>query len=136
MSSWLSYDEMKDVEGAEKYESPIPTQVVSNGEYNQMPQSANQQRVEQRIAELGDQYAKPQGMHRRDFLRTASGMAAAFLAMNEVYGGVFDVSTAEASDLSAATDRSKHTAGQLIFDDQTHFNRDDLTLGQSLGHSR
>jgi predicted TIM-barrel fold metal-dependent hydrolase len=126
MSSWLSDDEMKQVVGAEGKESPIPTQVVSNGEFNPMPQTPSQLRVEERIAELGDRYARPHGMNRRDFLRTASGMAAAFLAMNEIHGGVFDVSTAEAEDLSAATDRAARTAGQLIFDDQTHFNRDDL----------
>jgi len=30
---------------------------------------------------------RPHGLGRREFLKTASGMAAAFLAMNMVYGG-------------------------------------------------
>jgi len=126
MSNWLSDDEMKDLVGAEQRESPIPTQVVSNGEFNPMPQTRSQRRVEKRIDELGDRFARAQGMSRRDFLKTTSGMAAAFLAMNEIHGAVFDVSTAEAADLSAAAEREARTAGQLIFDDQTHFNRDDL----------
>ncbi|MBW2426752.1 MAG: amidohydrolase family protein [Deltaproteobacteria bacterium] len=126
MSNWLSDDEMQQVEGAEQHESPIPTRVVSNGEFNPMPQTGYQRRVEERIAALGDRYGRSRGMNRRDFLRSASGMAVAFLAMNEVYGGVFDVSEAEAADLEAAGERAARTAGQLIFDDQTHFNRDDL----------
>lgn len=127
MSSWLSDDEMKNVVGAEGRESPIPTQVVSNGEFNPMPQTKSQRRVEERIDALGERFARSHGMNRRDFLKTASGMAAAFLAMNEVHGGIFDVATAEAEDFSAASERARRTAGQLIFDDQTHFNRDDLT---------
>jgi hypothetical protein len=122
MSNWLSDDEMKQVEGAEQHESPIPTRVVSNGEFNPMPQTGYQRQVEERIAALGDRYGRSRGMNRRDFLRSASGMAVAFLAMNEVYGGVFDVSEAEAADLEAAGERAARTAGQLIFDDQTHFN--------------
>ena len=53
-------------------------------------------------------------------------MAAAFLAMNEIHGSLFDVAEAEASDLEAAAERATGLASQLIFDDQTHFNRDDL----------
>jgi len=126
VSNWLSDEELKKVAGAEHHESPIPTQVVSNGEFNPMPQTEDQKRVELQIESLADEYGRPQGMNRRDFLRSASGMAAAFLAMNQVYGDVFDVSTAEAADFGAAADRKARTRGQRIFDDQTHFNRDDL----------
>ena len=126
MSNWLSDEEMKSVTGAEARESPIPTQVVSNGEFTPMPQTASQRRVEQSIDTLADRYGKPRGLSRRDFLRSGSGMAVAFLAMNEVYGPVFDVSTAEAADFGAAADRAARTKHQRIFDDQTHFNRDDL----------
>jgi len=52
MSSWLSDDEMKQVAGAEHHESPIPTQVVSNGEFNPMPQTEDQKRVENQIDAL------------------------------------------------------------------------------------
>jgi len=128
MSNWLSDDEMRDVVPAEVDDShsPIPTRVVSNGEFNPLPQTRQQKRVEARIAELGDELGTRAGLHRRDFLKTASGMAAAFLAMNEVYGAVFDVGRAEASDFDAARERADALAKQRIFDDQTHFNRDDL----------
>ena len=38
-------------------------------------------------------------------LQTAGGMAAAFLAMNEIHGAVFKVTRAEAADPSAAAER-------------------------------
>jgi hypothetical protein len=54
MSSWLSSEEMKQVAPAESaaFRSPVPTQVVSNGEYNPLPQTAEQRQVEGRIVEL------------------------------------------------------------------------------------
>lgn len=128
MSNWLSKREMARVKGAEQLDtgSPIPTRVVSNGEFTPIPQTGRQRRVEQHISELGERFGRKHGLNRRDFLKTSSGMAAAFLAMNEIYGAIFDVAEAEASDFDAALARAARTAGQRIFDDQTHFNRDDL----------
>ena len=67
--------------------TPIPTQIVSNGEYLPPPQSETQKRVERRIFELADENSKRLGLNRRQFLQTGCGMAAAFLAMNDIYGG-------------------------------------------------
>src|SRR2546427_12758092 len=64
--------------------SPIPTQIVSNGEWMPMPQTEQQQRIEARTNELADGAAKKLGMSRRKFMATTGGMAATFLAMNEV----------------------------------------------------
>jgi len=72
---------------------------------------------------LGSQLA----LNRRKFLQTSCGMAAAFLAMNAVYGSVFTVDPAEATDPAAAAARLKALAHQFIFDDQVHFVRDDYT---------
>jgi predicted TIM-barrel fold metal-dependent hydrolase len=66
-------------------------------------------------------------MDRRRFLRTSCGMAAAFLAMNNVYGNLFDVAEAEAVDVARAADRADALKAQFIFDVQTHFVRDDYT---------
>ena len=52
-------------------------------------------------------------------------MAAAFLAMNEVFGPLFDVGRAEAQQPEAAAARSDALRGQFVFDDQLHFVRDD-----------
>ena len=65
-------------------------------------------------------------MNRRQFLASSAGMAAAFLAMNEVFGSVFEVSRAEAADAGRRRRRAGALAGQFIFDDQTHFVRDDF----------
>ena len=92
MPHYLSEDELSRVEPAELagFRSPIPTQVVSNGEYNPPPQSQEQRRVEARIKELAGELAPRHGVSRRRFLASSAGMAAAFLAMNEVFGPLFD----------------------------------------------
>src|SRR4029453_13749578 len=99
MSSWLSEREQRLVAGAEAVSAatPIPTQIVSNGEYLPPPQSETQKRVEKRILELADGHGKRLGLSRRQFMQTGCGMAAAFLAMNEIYGSsVFPGHAAEA----------------------------------------
>src|SRR5881628_1124904 len=77
---------------AEPFRSPVPAQIVSNGEWMPMAQTQEQQRVEARTKELADGAAKKLGMSRRKFLASTGGMAAAFLAMNEVYGRFFNIS--------------------------------------------
>src|SRR5207244_5673503 len=72
------------------------------------------------------------GLSRRKFMQTSCGMAAAFLAMNSVYGSVFAVDPAEAADPGAAAARLKGLAHQFVFDDQVHFVRDDFTREQVL----
>ncbi len=127
MSAWLSPKEMQKVAPADiaAFHSPVPTQIVSTGEYNPLPQTAKQRRVQARIVELADAYRKRLRLGRREFLKTASGMAAAFLAMNQVHGPLFGVSEAEAADPDAAAERAAKLSRQLIFDDQVHFVRDD-----------
>src|SRR6185503_19817361 len=99
MGTWLSDREMRLVEGAEKGSAatPIPTQIVSNGEYLPPTQSETQKRVERRMIELADENAKKLGLSRRQFMATGCGMAAVFLAMKEIYGiNVSQVDAAEA----------------------------------------
>src|SRR5262245_66176977 len=55
-------------------------------------------------------------------------MAAAFVAMNDVYGPIFGVSRAEAQSPDMANERAKALAGQFIMDMHTHFLRDDTRL--------
>src|SRR5204862_3593857 len=57
-----------------------------------------------------------------------SGMAASFVAMNQVFGPLFDVSTAEAATPEMANERAAAQSGQYVIDDQTHFLRDDTRL--------
>ncbi|MFN7276388.1 MAG: amidohydrolase, partial [Betaproteobacteria bacterium] len=137
-TGWLSDEEVARVAPAERaaFDAPVPTQIVSNGEFNPMPQTTEQRRVEALVKSLGSRLARRQGLSRRDFLRTASGMATAFLAMNEVFGPVWDVSEAEAADRQMADARAKALAGQFIFDVQTHFVRDDYTRERLLNLGR
>ena len=132
---WLTEKERKQTAHADDaaFASPVPTQIVSNGEYNPLPQTAQQKQVENRIKELADQYAHKLNMDRRSFLKTTSGMAVAFLAMNEVFGPVWNVSEAEAADTDVSDARAKALKKQFIFDDQTHFVRDDFDKEGLLG---
>jgi len=136
MSTWLSDREQRLVAGAETASAatPIPTQIVSNGEYLPPMQSETQKRVERRIFELADTNAKRLGLSRRQFLATGCGMAAAFVAMNEIYGSkVFMVDDAEAHEPELTQARAQKLAGQFIFDVQTHFVRDDFDHKELLG---
>src|SRR4029079_6955682 len=104
----LSDRELTEGESAEHaFRSPVPTQIVSNGEYNPLPQTEKQRQVEGLIKEYADKYSKKQGIDRRTFLKSASGMAAAFLAMNQVFGPIWNVSEAEAADKDMADERAK-----------------------------
>jgi predicted TIM-barrel fold metal-dependent hydrolase len=108
------------------FSGPIPTQVVSNGEFNPPPQTREQRQVEARVRALADELAPAHGMSRRQFLASSAGMAAGFLAMNEVFGPLFEVSRAEAQTPGTADARAGGLSGQFIFDAQTHFVRDDF----------
>ena len=110
------------------YPSPIPVQAVSSDEFLPEPQTEKQREFEARVKALGALLAKRQGMSRRAFFRTASGMAAAFLAMNDTYGHLFGVSRAEAQTPELAKERASRYAGQFIMDMHTHFLRDDTRL--------
>ena len=126
---WLTKKDLEQTVPAEvaAFRSPIPTQMVSNGEFLPARQTVQQRQVEERIKELADGLGGKLGLNRRRFLHTSCGMAAAFLAMNAVYGSVFSVDPAEAADPEAAAARIKGLAHQFIFDDQVHFVRDDYT---------
>src|SRR5919109_3741010 len=119
MGIYLSARELAQVESAEQaFRSPVPTQIISNGEFNPLPQTPRQQQVEARIKELADKHGAKLGLDRRQFLRTSCGMAAAFVALNHVFGQLFNVTEAEAADPARAAERAKALQGQFIFDDQ------------------
>jgi len=134
MSTWLTRRDLAKTAPAERsaaLPSPVPTRVVSNGEWLPPPQSAGQRAVEGVLADLADHHGRPLGLDRRQFLRTSCGMAAAFLAMNRVYGGhsggLFAVDAAEAADPAAAGARRAAHAKDFVLDAQLHFVRDDFT---------
>ena len=120
--AWLSDEQLAQCAPADEtdaYGMPIPTQIVSNGEYMPPPQTEGQKRVEARTLELADGAAKKLGMSRRQFLAGTGGMAAALLAMNEVFGRFFDVKPVEMFE-SAAWAATGAPSNLFVFDDQTH----------------
>jgi predicted TIM-barrel fold metal-dependent hydrolase len=122
MASWFSPKDMSKVAHAEDaaFRSPVPTQVVSNGEWMPPPQTSQQREVEERIKDASSVMAKRFGQSRREFLQTSLGMTTAFVAMNQVFGNIFHVDPAEAADPAAAAERAAAMANEFIFDDQTH----------------
>src|SRR5262249_21252382 len=118
------------------FRSPVPTQMVSNAEFNPLPQNDAQRKVESRIKEMGEKTGKSLGLDLQRFLRTPCGMAAAFVAMNEAYGPRFAVDRDEAKDPGAATARQSRFAKQFVFDGQVHFVRDDYTWDEHVNLAR
>ena len=78
MSSWLSAREQMLVEGAEKnnLDLPVPTQIVSNGEYLPPKQSDMQKKVEKRMLELDGYWGKHFGL--REPLQIRVGINTGF----------------------------------------------------------
>src|SRR5688500_7752164 len=122
----LTPEELKQVLPAETsaFPSPIPAQCVSSDEYMPNPQTEKQREFEARIKEYGSELARKAGMSRRAFFKTAAGMAAAFVAMNDTYGPIYAVSRAEAATPEMADERAQALKGQYIMDMHTHFLRE------------
>ncbi|MFN5510384.1 MAG: amidohydrolase family protein [Burkholderiales bacterium] len=127
---WLTEEEMSRLTPAERAlpRLPIPVQAVSSDEFMAVPQTPKQRELERRLMALGTELARHQGLTRRQFFRTASGMAAAFVAMNDTFGPVFGVSRAEAATPELAQARAQGLKDQFIMDMHTHFLRDDTRL--------
>ena len=127
---FLTDDEINELIPAEMlpHTTPIPTQIISSDEYMPPPQSRQQREVEARLLDMGDTLGKKQGQSRREFFQTAAGMAAAFVAMNDTFGAVFDVPRAEAATPAMAQERADALRNQFIMDMHTHFLRDDTRI--------
>ncbi|MBA2590664.1 MAG: amidohydrolase family protein [Alphaproteobacteria bacterium] len=130
MTGLLSDHELSQLTPAElcPHRTPVPTQNVSSDEFYPAPQNGMQRAVEARLLAKADELGPKRGLDRRRFFQTASGMAAAFVAMNEVYGGLFDASPAEAATPEQARARADGLKDQFIMDMHTHFLRDDTRL--------
>src|SRR5260370_41006856 len=96
--------------------------MVWNGECRPVPQATKQRRVEGRIQELAESASQKLGIDRRRFLAGTGGMAAALIAMNEVFGRFFDVDPIEMFEPVAYAE-SAVPLDTFIFDDQLHLVR-------------
>ncbi len=75
---------------------------------------------------MAETYGKKVGLSRRDFLKTANGMALAFVAMNQVFGNYFQAHAEELTDIDAISELT--VRNQFIFDVQTHQNQKQFPL--------
>ncbi len=107
---------------AEPLQAPIPTRMISNGEYMPVPQTEQQRRVEARVEALADDASRRLGISRRRFLHSSGGMAATLVAMNEIFGRFFNVSPIEMFEPSAFA-AAAPPKDLFVFDDQLHFVR-------------
>jgi predicted TIM-barrel fold metal-dependent hydrolase len=108
--------------------TPLPTQIVSSDEYTPPPQTREQREAEKRLFAMADEIAPKHGWSRRRFFQSPMGMAAAFMALNAVYGCAFATDEDEASDPDLANARADSLVDQFIMDMHTHFLRDDTRL--------
>src|SRR5215467_9591094 len=123
--TWLDDDQRAECARAHEsaiFPSPIPTRMISNGEYMPAPQTEKQKQVEARIDELSAAASRKLGMDRRRFLASTGGMAAAFLAMNEVFGRFFNVDAVEMFEPEAYA-QAGTPRDLFVFDDQLHMVR-------------
>ena len=114
----MSWVRQCDFDGDRDDLPPIPARIASNEEFIPPPQSAEQKEYLARVLAISDRAAGRHGLSRRDFLRSGGGMAAALLALNQVFGSVYDVEAAEAEEPKAFEE--KWPKDQFIFDVQTH----------------
>ena len=132
--AWLSDEQLDHVAPAENepFQGPVPTRMISNGEYMPHPQTEKQKHVEQRVQEIADMAAKRLGVSRRQFLASSGGMAASFMAINEVFGhDFFKVDKAELFEPAASAEKGT-PANLFVFDDQTHIVRSSTNSPQGL----
>jgi predicted TIM-barrel fold metal-dependent hydrolase len=123
--TWLDNHQQAECERAHEshiFPSPVPTRMISNGEYMPAPQTEKQKQVEARIDQLSAAASRKLGMDRRRFLASSGGMAAAFLAMNEVFGRFFHVDPIEMFEPEAYA-QSGTPRDLFVFDDQLHLVR-------------
>ena len=108
---------------------PIPTHLVSNEEYfPPFLQTSHQKHVEAQVLEALDEVPKRLNISRRRFLETSAGLAASFVALNEVfrsysYGDTLFQVGKEAGFDHAAFAADGPPPDLFVFDDQCHLVR-------------
>ncbi|HSF68784.1 MAG TPA: amidohydrolase family protein [Nitrospira sp.] len=83
------------------------------------PRTRRQALVEDALARTSQLASTRLGMSRRQFLKTSGGMAAALMAMNSVFGNLFDILETEIFEPAAFAEGQGSPF--FIFDVQTHY---------------
>jgi uncharacterized protein len=86
------------------------------------PPRNKQREVEARLLDVGEELAGKIGHEPAPVcFQSPAGMAAAFVAMNDTFGAVFEVSQAEAATPAMAQERANALKDQFIMDLHTAF---------------
>ncbi len=114
---------------------PIPTHLVSNEEYfPPFLQTSHQKQVEARVLDSLDEVPKRLNISRRLFLTTSAGLAASFVALNEVFRAyafgeaLFRVGKEAGFDHDAFL-ADGPPSDLFVFDDQCHLVRGQAGMG-------
>ena len=129
------YAKCRPVSQIDELEAAVPTHLTSNGEY--LPpefQTPEQKQVEQRIIDLTDTASRKLNVSRRQFLATSGGMAASFIAMNEVHRASAFGDTFFSVGKEGVYDHEAYVsdgppADMFVFDDQLHIVRGQGGMG-------
>lgn len=104
--------------------SPIPFAPVSNGEFVPRLETPRDAEAERRVLALADVEARRQGIGRREFLAGPTGMAAALLVLDQLYGCGGDGGPGYAVRRRTVAEpdqaRALLTGDDFILDCQTH----------------
>lgn len=117
---------MKKNKAFEQPSTPIPTRIISNGEYDPIPQTPHQRRVEAAIKDIASIVGREKKMSRRDVLQSTSAIAIGLLSLNKVFGKYFDVDLKDILAVDEANAAVANLQKTIIFDVQTHLVRDDF----------
>lgn len=105
---------------------PVPSRIVSNGEFTPPRQSRALKRYEAGLLDAASTAARRHGLSTSDYLAAPIGMAASFGALNAAFGDTaFALDRDEAEDPEAARVRRARLSSQFVFDDQVHFLKDE-----------
>ncbi|MEE4537646.1 MAG: amidohydrolase family protein [Erythrobacter sp.] len=104
---------------------PVPSRIVSNGEFTPPGQSETLKAYEHALVQrarlrTGDDPGKA-----AQWLASPIGMANAFDTLNEVFDADFAIGDGEIEDAEEAEAQREALQDQFVFDDQVHFLRDD-----------
>lgn len=105
----------------------IPTRIISNGEYDPLPQTADQRKVEEAIVEMATEVSKEMCTSRREVLQSSAAIVIGLLGLNKVFGEYFDVSAEDIFRIKRAEAATGADSNRpIIFDMQTHLVKDDF----------
>lgn len=104
---------------------PLPSVIVSNGEFTPPPRSGKLRQYESLMLQSAPIEAMRHGLSVERWCRTPMAMAGAFGIMNQLFSPHFAIELGEATDAEAAGLRRNRLSKQFVFDDQVHFLRDD-----------